>query len=300
VGEEASDLDAALNVGMKGQVEFFGVPPGRYMLHAMQIPRTPETALGGRGGTGALGLLPTEPTLWASVPVSVETENVTGLKVMLREAPRVQGRVEFEGSAARPTATQLTQIALTLEPAMPASRTNQPGRGRVDATATFATTGVVPGKYIIRMTGPTSPWRLKSIAVGTRDVTDLPIDIDSDFSDVVITMTDRPIARLYGTVRTMQGGGDPTASVIAFPTDKRYWTEFGSGGRRLQSVGVSKTGAYDLSGLPAGEYFVIAVRDAVATEWQDPELMESFARSAARVQIADGDRRVLDLRVTPR
>jgi hypothetical protein len=134
--------------------------------------------------------------------------------------------------------------------------------------------------------------------VGTRDITDVPIDIDSDLSGVVVTMTDRPFARLSGTVRTTQGGGDAAATVLVFPTDKRYWTEFGSGGQRLRSVTTTRTGSYELPALPAGEYFVVAVRDNSGSEWQDPVLMESLARSATRVQIPDGDRRVLDLRVT--
>jgi hypothetical protein len=57
----------------------------------------------------------------------------------------------------------------------------------------------------------------------------------------------------------------------------------------------SKSGAYSFSGLPEGDYFVIAISDEVAGEWQDPRFLELMSREAARVTIAEGDKRTNDL-----
>ena len=94
--------------------------------------------------------LPTDPTLWAEMPLSVGEQDVANVSVSLRPGIRMTGTLQFDGSAERPASDHLGSIRITLEPA-----DQHPGvsaaRGRVEATGQFATMGVPPGRYFLRV-----------------------------------------------------------------------------------------------------------------------------------------------------
>ena len=85
----------------------------------------------------------------------------------------------------------------------------------------------------------------------------------------------------------MQGRPDEDATVLVFPSDG-VWTELGSRPRRQRAIRASRAGAFAFSGLPAGDYFIIAVNDALAASWQEPAFLQKLARAAARVSLGDG------------
>jgi hypothetical protein len=79
-----------------------------------------------------------------------------------------------------------------------------------------------------------------------------------------------------GGNRTFVGGAVPGSSVTAMST--------GSSRREI------------LAGLPAGEYFAIAVDDVEIDGYRDPPFLEQLSRRATRVTIVEGSRAELTLR----
>ena len=77
------------------------------------------------------------------------------------------------------------------------------------------------------------------------------------------------------------------AAILAFPTNRRLWTDTGQGPAFIGNAHVSQKGNYSLRGLPSGEYIVVAV-------FSDPflttaaETLERLAPFAERVRLADG------------
>ena len=60
--------------------------------------------------------------------------------------------------------------------------------------------------------------------------------------------------------------------------------------RRIRSARVTTTGTYMLA-LPPGAYYVAALSDEAADNWQDPVKLEAVMRGgAARVTLADGQK----------
>ena len=292
----------------QGRFTIDGVPPGQYILRAV---RTPRVAIGpgqvttfSQGGgqvvlrmatAGPAAPLPTEPTLWAEMSVSVGNKDLTDLTVGLRPGIKMAGLVRFDGSAERPTADQIgSSIQVTLEPA-----DARPGvsnaRGRVDPNGSFATMGVPPGRYFVRVNGGLQNWSFQAALVGGRDASVVPVDFESaDLNGVTIVFTDRA-TELSGQV-TGDGALD-SMSVLVFPAESSAWAGYGSSSRRFQTTRVDKQGNYKVSNLPAGQYLAVALPDKMINDWQNPKFLESLVAQGTRVTIRDNEKATAALRV---
>jgi hypothetical protein len=286
------------------------VPSGNYTIKIVQIPRSavpsaaPMTISVGSGMmiSGAFAPnpevppIPAEPTMWASVPVAVGDADVTGVNIALNTGLRVSGRVEFEGAADKPAPEQLSRIPVMLEPVDGQMDRNVTPPGRIDAKGQFTSYGLPAGRYYVRSSAPTG-WTLKGAFLGERDLSDVALDLEStDVADVVLTFTDRP-ASLSGTVQMTERAARDGVAVIVFPADSKAWMETGVNPRRMRKVATSDTGAYNVTPLPAGAYYVAALSETVAGDWQDPAFLEQLAASAAHVQIDNGEKATMSLRL---
>jgi hypothetical protein len=305
---EAETLGSAFDTrtaftGPNGEFSFTSVPPGQYVLRGSRSPRVAFEASNVRviqqgnatmtftaiaPPAGSSPPLPTEPTLWTEIAVPVGTSDVTDLTLALRPGLKVAGTVQFDGGTQRPESDRLSSISVTLEPA-----DVRPGissvRGRIEYSGQFATMGVPPGRYFVRVSNAPQGWTFRGATLGGRDVTDAPLEIEGDdVNGVLLAFTDRPID-LTGQVTTDSASTD-LATVIVFPTDRSMWVGYGSGSRRLRSVRADKTGAYTVANLPAGDYYVAAVADKGAVDWQNPDFLASLAQEASRVRLAEGQK----------
>ncbi len=310
-----SPIEAATaTTDANGQFEFTGVPAGQYVLRAQRTPRFAGgagerisfTSLGGEQvrmvqevmavrASGAPAL-PTEPTLWAEVPVGVGTRAMAGMTVALREGLSVSGNVLFQGGTAQPTAEARGGISITLEPAdgRTAGMVGN-ARGRVDDTGSFKTMGVPAGKYILRVSNAPQGWTLRSATFGGRDITETAVELkDENAGGVVLAFTDRP-SEMNGTVRDASGNPDATASVIVFPVDPSGWVDTGSQPRRIKTSRTGKDGTFKIGPLPPGEYHVVAIEGSAPRTWQDPAYLDTVSRSATQIRIGDADARTVTL-----
>ena len=317
-----------------GAFAFLGVPPGQYTLRVLRRPRPNMAAMtagmtnmglnapamiqnaqGGRAvSMGAMTMdmmmpvpppIPTEPTLWAAMPLTVGEAEMNGVGVVLRQGFRISGRAEFEGSAARPANDRLQRIPVVVEradtsgvaPSPLAGMGGQQG-GQFDERGEFTTYGVAPGKYFIRVPFSFSGWTLKSAELGGRDVADVPLEIENaDIGGVVLKFTDRP-SGLSGTVRAAQNTGAVNATVVLFPAQPESWADFGSSPRRLRAAKAGPDGRYEMGSLPAGDYLVATVPGEAASDWQNPAFLRSLSATATKTTISDGEKKSLDLTVS--
>ncbi|HSC26315.1 MAG TPA: carboxypeptidase-like regulatory domain-containing protein [Vicinamibacterales bacterium] len=299
----ATGLDAATTVSAPdGTFTFLGVPAGDYVLHVLAVPRP---APGGnmvmtmtRSGSGiifgttspgqAVPAVPTEPTLWARVPITVGTRDITDLNIALQVGPRVSGRIVFDGTAARPTPQEISRVPIAIEPADGSSSMPRIPPGRADPGGRFTSFGLPAGRYLVRPPSGPPGWTFHSAMFEGRDISDTPLELEgSDAAGVVLTFTDRP-SRLSGSVRTAQGGPDPDATVLVFPAERTAWIADGVNPRRLRSQRGSSNGSFTIEALPSGDYFAVAVPEERTSDWAEPDNLEALARRAERVRITDG------------
>lgn len=297
-----------------GQFVFNHVAPGQYTLRVAEAPRIrlgggmEETVTTGGGGMfvmrtaiavgrgGAEPPLPEEPTLWAERTINVAGE--VDIPVVLSAGVRISGQVAFSGAAKRPDNETLPSMRVTLDPADGRTSALELNlRGRIETSGLFRTMSVPPGQYFIRVDRLPQGWYFRGATLGGRDVSDSPLVVEGeDITGVTLSFTDQ-VTEISGSVTDDGDKEDSTALVIAFPTDRSGWINYGSRPRRLTSTRVTDTGSFRIGGLPPGEYFVAAVRDEIAGDWQRTDFLEAVAADATRVRLGDGDKQNVSLRV---
>ena len=68
----------------------------------------------------------------------------------------------------------------------------------------------------------------------------------------------------------------------------------------LRIAKADKDGRFRIAGVPAGAYFVTAVRDDVDGDWQNPAFLQGLSLTATKVAIGEGEKKVQDLRTPAR
>jgi hypothetical protein len=160
---------------------------------------------------------------------------------------------------------------------------------------TFRIEGVIPGAFRLVTTVESPQWAVHSIVYAGRDLADLSLDVreGDQISDIVITLTDR-MAGVTGTLTDSTGRPAPELYVFMFPVDRSFWTR---DSRRIRAVRADLGGAYSVTGLPAGEYYLCATTAIDATLQSDAAYLELFVPAAIRMTLGDAEQRTQDLRV---
>jgi hypothetical protein len=266
-----------------GAFTFLAVTPGSYALRASLVVITESD--------------PTvkEQSLWALQPLTVGDSDVSGLTVTMRPGIRVSGRMEFKGSGSgRPEPQPGTRVHL--QPI--GAQSWRPGWGRPNADWTFTTLGDPPGRYFVNAS--IQGWTLESISRGGIRLADDLIElVDADVTGLVFTYTDRP-SHVSGTVADSKGGMDAGTDVIVFPADTTPWREGLFNSRRARLMRATSTGAFEFTGLPAGDYYVVAVSELPTSDWFDLPL-DRLVEGAATLTVTEGGTHTVQLKTfTPR
>jgi hypothetical protein len=162
---------------------------------------------------------------------------------------------------------------------------------------TFKIIGIGPSQYALTCQLPADVakfWKLRSAIVDGRDLLDSLVEGPSiNLTGVTVTLSDKT-TELTGTLQSASGQATADYYLIAFSTDRSQWR---AGSRRSLSARPGTDGRFTFADLPGGEYFVAALTDLDPLEWQTPAFLEQVAPVATRVTVAEGERKVQDLRI---
>jgi protocatechuate 3,4-dioxygenase beta subunit len=274
-----------------GSFSIPNVPPGHYLAIARS---------GGRQGDSRIGVQ----------QVAVNGQNVGGVAIPLQAEITMTGNITVETSGT-PAPTDYSAFRIDAPEVNPLPFVGGPGgRGggggsstnaRAAVNGSFSVPNLVPGKHYVRITGQGlsaglttgTSWNLKSVLVNGQDVTDSGVDLKpgENLDNVMIVLTDR-MATLTGTVYDGTHTPVPALTVIAFPSDERYWTPQS---RWIQAGRTDQNGVYRMRALPPGEYLLLVTDNVEQGEWFDPSYLEQVRQTAMRVMVNEGDQKTQDL-----
>jgi len=227
-----------------------------------------------------------------SLPIVVGESDVTGVTIALTRGASIAGAIVTEGTAPI-TLGNLRVGVRTLR--------NPIGQGgnnaQVSAAGAFQLSSLT-GTIALRVDNLPSQWIVKSIVVGSADITDGTLELrgTEQLTNARIVLTDK-VSEVNGmaTVRNQDAMG---YSVLVFAEDPALWT-FPT--RYIRMTRADPQGRFTLRGLPGGSPYLIAAVDYVEDgEGQDPEFLERLRESASRLTLRDGETKTVSLRVIER
>lgn len=253
----------------EGKYVFNGVAPGSYIVKA---------------NTGwSRGAPPTGTIEWAAADVYVAGDDIS-VALTLQPGETINGRVVFEG--AQPTPAQLQQLSFVLAaPASGGELQSGGGGGRVQADGRFTITRITPEPYRLAFTAAGAfPWTITSVTANGHEAWEAPLRVNpGEPVDLTVTFTDKP-ATLTGMLQEEGGRAATEYYILVFSTDRTHWTP---GSRRIMMTRAGTDGRYTVKGLPPGEYFLAALLDLEAGEWNDPTLLDALVKSSVRVMLRE-------------
>jgi hypothetical protein len=230
----------------------------------------------------------------ASTEITVGSGNVDGIRLVGANAVTVTGRVILDAvtaSSVRPGAIEVL--------ATPAQSAGTPFGGAVRPVGlnddlTFELK-VWPGKARLVLTNTPPGWTMRSVRYRHVDVTDNGIEFKpgEHITGVEIELTDK-LTNVVGLVTDGRGESVTDYWVLVFPHDRDRWM---TGSRYIQSGRPDQNGRFRVSGLPPGEYSLIALDRLDDADSRDPEFLDRVRKAASSFTLMEAETKTFDLRL---
>ena len=263
-------------IAADGSFSVGNVPPGDYTLRVRQLG----------GGT------PESEVAW--MPISLSTEDLTGLQLTTQRGVTLRGRVEWAGSAPRPTATMRVSTRLAEYTGGPLGSESpytylDLESGTLRADDTFELGGAI-GRVLFSLSP--QPWQIRSVTVNGKEVTDTGLDTTSQdaASLITIVMTDR-FTNLSGTVRDSQR---PVIDYVVVVLPQKPIEGMGAS-RYTRVLRPDRDGAFTVRGLPTGDYVAAAFEALEAGREWDPEIQKTVRGAGRDFSLSEGQSLSLNL-----
>jgi len=255
-----------------------GLAPGTYTLRAQRVgPGGPQVALE-----------------VASAAITVTGDDIADVQLVAFKASTLTGRIIVDPAAASLLPRTLMIRAFSADPAGIPAPPPSPARLADDLSFEIKST---PGRMRLMLGagfGPaTEGWSIRSVRVNGVDVTDAGIEFkpNEDISGVEVELTNK-VTTIAGTVKSSRGELSTEYTAIVFAQDKEKWT----GNSRYQSAGrPDQDGRFKITGLPPGEYYVVAVDRLEPGQTSDPDFLERVRNRAVSLSLREGETRTVDL-----
>jgi protocatechuate 3,4-dioxygenase beta subunit len=273
-----------------GSFEFRDLLPGSYTAYLMvfdpsvlaevQQNRTPQMQM-----------------MRLGQPIEITNANIDGLRLVPETAGRVRGRFRMD-KGEKIDWTQLSVVLTPDDASLPFAAGTIPGGlsiAQAKADGSFDLPNVAAREYRLAITSNSNTLQdyfTKAVNLDGKDVADSGFAVSGGVYslDVVISAGG---GILEGTVVDAKGKPVPDATVLAAPNGERR--------KRFDVFGQDTSdpqGHFRLRGLIAGEYTVLAWED-LEENVRDPEVLKTYQERGEKVQIEEGTRTSVSVKVIP-
>ena len=138
-----------------------------------------------------------------------------------------------------------------------------------------------------------SDWFLKSVGVGSRDVTESGFGVNGGAA-VIDAVASADAAVVVGVV--LNGKGDPVSNsvVVAVPE-----TRLRARADHFRKTVSDQSGRFILHGISSGSYIVLAWESVEAEAYYNPEFLRSYEGQGKALRVSEGERKSVQLAVVP-
>jgi protocatechuate 3,4-dioxygenase beta subunit len=287
-------MAGAARTDKNGNFTLSNVAPGDYTLQSRAL--TIMTSGGGDNMTFSArigGSGDGSDSEIASMPVSVNGDDLSGVILVTSKGASATGHLMFEGSTKPNGLTSIRVSAVPVDAEGPVMAFG--GSGTVKADGAFELRGL-SGTRLVRAANLPPGWMLKEVRVNSADITDTGMEFKAGeaIAGVEIVLTSK-LTQISGTVT---GAGSQPAkdyTLVVFSDDPQRWTLVNS--RFVAGTRPDQDGRFQVKNLPAGGYYAIAVEYLAQGEWNDPDVLERLKANATKFSLAEGETKTLELKI---
>jgi len=261
-------------IDSSGAFRLSNVAPGRYQAQARAGGREAELA---------------------KMELMVGNEDVEGLTLVSSPGAIVNGTVVSD--TGEPFDFRAQQLQIAARDATPETQGFNAGPmgSRVGDDWSFTLRNIMDA--VLVRAQPPQGWALKSVFLNGQEITDTPTEFapGQSVSGAQIVLT-KKITTLSGLVTDAKGNPVLDATVVVFPSDEKLWT-FQS--RFIKAARPDQEGKYRMTALPGAEdYLVVALQGLEDGQAGDPEFLATVKELATRLELAEGETKAVDVKLS--
>jgi hypothetical protein len=232
----------------------------------------------------------------ASLPVTVNSEDVTGAMLVTGRPATLRGRFVADQGVTRRLPGNLSVIAT-------AARAGGTVLGS-DSGSTFEI-NALSEPFHLSVGALAGDWIVKDIVVNGLSALDSPIELGADQQgDARVVLTDRVTevscvveSPDLGTRDSRSGNAYDERVIIVFPDDPMKWVP---GSRYVRVAYADASGRFSITGVPPGQYLAAATNYMEDGEHNDPEFLAELRNAAVTFSLDEGEKRSVDVKVVER
>jgi hypothetical protein len=276
-------------INADGSFEFTGVAPGDYVVQArgVIINKAPGNA--------------TQQSQFSTSFVTVAAADPPPVQLRMTPGATLSGRVRYEGVPPGPPPLLTLTVFWADRDRSPLRDFGSTAVSR-PADNSFVFTGVF-GPGLFQAQPQRNDWYLKSVVVKGQDITDTAFDfgVDGAFRDIEVVISALG-STATGLVTDDRGAPARDAAVLVFSTSRDRWFD---GSRWVKVEWSNESGAFTVTGLPPGDYWIAAIERPDRTVERraftpDRDLFDSLSPRAVRITLGEGETHDLTLRLLRR
>jgi hypothetical protein len=227
----------------------------------------------------------------AIVPMTVGMDDMTGVAITTARATPISGQVVFETAASG--SLKPAEFSLFARAADPQSMMfGQMAVVKDDWTFELR---AMEGPVLIRPAQFPEGWTVKAVMVNGVDAIDtgIPLRPGQPVDGVQVIVSNRS-SGITGAVTDARGEPVKDYAVVIFPNDADRWVPMS---RFFATARPDQQGRFESGKLPAGDYLVVAVDSIEEGQQTDPEFLQQMRAYATPLQLNDGEKRPVNLRL---
>jgi protocatechuate 3,4-dioxygenase beta subunit len=282
------DVQPGSNTREDGSFDFHDLLPGSYTAYLMVVDLASFMA------NGEQNHAPQAQVVRLSPPIVVTNANVEGLHLVPENPGHVRGLFRMD----KEHKMDWSQLGVTLTPvdSTDFASGNLAGgltMARVQNDGSFDLPKVAAGQYRLAITSNSNvlaDYYTRFVNLDGKDVADSGFTVNGGTYSLEVIVSAEG-ATIEGTVVDAKGKPVTDATVVAAPDGERR--------KRFDMFGQDKSdaqGHFRLRGLIAGEYTALAFEDP-EDNVRDPEFVETWQDRGERVQLEDGARKSVTVKV---
>jgi hypothetical protein len=284
--------------GTTGKFDVARVIPGSYMFYIQMRPA---------------GATSPADAMWAAMPLEVREQDIDNLSMVGRAGISLPGKFIVDGQPDKDGTSPAAGLFLGMRPDPLVTQQAPSPSTRASTDGTFVLAGVIAGNYRVYVPPLLSPNNtqllgglppipaslensyVKSIRVGGAEALDGGIHLtpaEGLTMEIVLganaaVVEGRVIREGQPVAEVTVGMAPSNVNARGFRTDMHKTTLTDSSGK------------FQLRGLPPGDYKIFAWEEADKFAIMDLDFIRSYEEKGTRLEIADGDKKTIELSVIP-